>query len=72
MIKRTELATMVRGWWQDEDGFGLNGYRPGFIEEWWKDRLAKGALEGPFESARLTDHASSALLQRLKAMRVVA
>lgn len=68
--KRTELATMVVCWCQEiYSGFGLRGYAPDFINDWWKDRLSTGVLEGSVESARLTEQASAELLQRLRTMR---
>jgi hypothetical protein len=67
--KRTELATMIMCWHRDsENGFGLAGYAPDFLKEWWTDRLSKGVLEGNVESAHLTAQASGELLQRLRSM----
>jgi hypothetical protein len=65
-ILRTELATMITGWWKaSDDGFGLNGYAPDYLREWWQDRLASGALAGNEMHGRLTEKASAELLDKM-------
>ena len=65
--KHSELATIMQVWWStSDDGFGLSGYAPGFVEDWWKDRLASGALEGNDAAARFTIEASEELLRKVK------
>jgi len=67
--KRTEMATIIRLWHREEnDAFGLNGYAPAFLAEWWEDRLAKGMLEGTIDNARFTDQSTDALLQKIREM----
>lgn len=65
---RTELATIIYDWWsEDEVSFGLKGYAPGFIDEWWKDRLSSGALVGDYTAARFSSEASADFLKKLQA-----
>jgi hypothetical protein len=67
--KRTEMATIIRLWHrEDNDAFGLNGYAPAFLTEWWEDRLAKGMLDGTTDNARFTEQASNVLLQKIREM----
>jgi hypothetical protein len=67
--KRTELATIIMGWHQeDEDGFGLNGYAPDFLHSWWEDRLATGMLEGTQDAARLKKINADKIIQALREM----
>lgn len=65
---RTELAKIIYDWWsEDEDAFGLKGYAPGFVDEWWKDRLSSGALVGDYSAARFSSDASADFLKALQA-----
>lgn len=44
---RTEMHKVLEDWFTDAaGGFGLNGYAPGFLNEWWAARFEEGALEG--------------------------
>jgi hypothetical protein len=68
--KSSELTSIIECWLQEKNAaFGLTGYSPGFLLEWWADRLRKGSLEGTSENARFTRKASTELLQMLCAMR---
>jgi cell wall assembly regulator SMI1 len=63
---RTELAKIVYDWWSEaEDAFGLTGYCREYVDEWWKDRLASGALVGDYTAARFGTEASADFLKRL-------
>lgn len=65
---RIELAKIVHDWWSEEDdAFGLKGYAPGFVDDWWKDRLSSGALVGDYSAARFSSEASTDFLKRLHA-----
>jgi cell wall assembly regulator SMI1 len=63
---RTELAKIVYDWFADDDeGFGLTGYAPDFVDAWWKDRLQSGIMDGSYAAARLTAEAAAAVPVRL-------
>jgi len=65
---RTELAKIIYDWWsEEEDAFGLTGYCHEFVDEWWKDRLASGALVGDYTAARFSSEASADFLKKLHA-----
>ncbi|MFN7138124.1 MAG: SMI1/KNR4 family protein [Limisphaerales bacterium] len=70
-IKRAELATIVVNCYRDDDpeGYGLNGYAPDFLYEWWDDRLNSGALVPTGNGARLSEAAATAMFDQLKQMR---
>lgn len=64
---RTELAKIIYDWWcEEEEGFGLKGYAPGFVDEWWKNRLSTGALAGDYSAARFSSEASADFLKELQ------
>ncbi|WP_326675183.1 SMI1/KNR4 family protein [Streptomyces sp. NBC_01237] len=46
-------------------GFRTGGYAPGFLEEWWKSRIASGHIVETADGFRLTDAAIAALLDAL-------
>ncbi len=67
--QRPEMATIIMSWWQEDDAsFGLTGYAPGFLKDWWEHRLQSGLLIGSPEVAQLADHASAYLLQKWQAL----
>jgi len=69
--KRSELNGIMECWLQEKKGaFGLTGYAPRFLVEWWTDRLRKGSLAGTDESAQFARKAATELLQKLNAMRL--
>ncbi|MFJ8201009.1 hypothetical protein [Streptomyces sp. NPDC096152] len=49
----------------DPYGFCTGGYAPGFVEQWWKSRLASGHIAETADGYRLTDAAVAALLHEL-------
>lgn len=67
----TEMATLIKSWWQEDDeSFGLNGYAPGFLQDWWQHRLQSGLLVGNSELARLAAHASIDLMKKWQTLLV--
>jgi len=68
--KRSELNGLMESWLQEKKStFGITGYSPGFLLEWWTDRLRRGSLEGNAENAQFAWQAAAELLQKLNAMR---
>ncbi|MFD1731279.1 hypothetical protein ACFSC4_09750 [Deinococcus malanensis] len=46
-ITRADMHEILKAWFRDaRGGFGLNGYAPGFLDDWWAARFDEGALEG--------------------------
>ncbi|MBA4148404.1 MAG: hypothetical protein H0X66_09840 [Verrucomicrobia bacterium] len=56
---------------EDAEGFGLGGYAPDFLYDWWSDRSASGALAPDGNGARFTEKASSDLLAKLRKMQSI-
>ncbi|MFJ3336016.1 SMI1/KNR4 family protein [Streptomyces sp. NPDC086766] len=50
---------------RDPYGFCTGGYAPGFVEQWWKSRLASGHIAETADGYRLTEAAVAALLHEL-------
>lgn len=67
-LTRAEMHEVVFDWFSDASGgFGLNGYAPGFLDDWWAARFEKGALEGDVHGqARFTSDARTALMTSLR------
>ncbi|WP_158263862.1 SMI1/KNR4 family protein [Deinococcus arcticus] len=66
-ITRSAMHEVLQGWFRDTpDGFGLTGYAPGFLDDWWTARFDDGILEGnPDGTGRFTPAARAALLAAL-------
>lgn len=64
-----EACEIMSAWyWDDNTKFGLGGYAPGFIDQWWQDRLTQGLLQETQSGVRFTPEAERDLLSRLRTM----
>jgi hypothetical protein len=67
-LERDNMHEAVSDWSRDDDdGFGLRGIAPGYIDIWWDKRLAEGLLEPVGKSkVRLSETYVDTLLTRLR------
>ncbi|GGO29829.1 hypothetical protein HNQ08_002779 [Deinococcus humi] len=67
-VTRADMHQVLQGWVRDRPGgFGLKGYGPDFLDDWWTARFDEGALEGePKGTATFTPAARAALLAALR------
>jgi hypothetical protein len=67
-LERDEMLEAILDWTRDDDdGFGLRGIAPGYVDLWWDTRLAEGLLEPVGESTmRLPQKYVDDLLARLR------
>jgi hypothetical protein len=62
-------ARLAATWFAGGTGnFGLRGYAPGFVEDWWKHRVEKGHFERGADGVRLTTAATERLVRHLHAL----
>ncbi|GGK24306.1 hypothetical protein GCM10008955_17310 [Deinococcus malanensis] len=71
-ITRADMHEILKAWFRDaRGGFGLNGYAPGFLDDWWAARFDEGALEGDVNGkGTFTPAARTALVATLRARSV--
>lgn len=67
-VTRGQMHAAVRDWFRDvPGGFGLTGYAPGFLDDWWVARFDEGLLEGDVSGAgRLSRGTRDALMTVLQ------
>lgn len=66
-ITRADMHQVLQGWFRDTPGgFGLGGYGPAVLDNWWAARFDEGALEGdPNGIGTFTPAGRAALLAAL-------